>query len=40
MKIGEESGKNALGNSMPGRGYIQKFLKRAVAAGCKYASSR
>ena len=22
---------------MPGRGYIQKFLKEAVAAGCKYA---
>ena len=37
VKVGEESGKNALDNSMPGRGYIQKFLKRAVAAGCKYA---
>jgi len=37
VKVGEESGKNALGNSMPGRGYIQKFLKRAVDAGCKYA---
>jgi UDP-N-acetylmuramoyl-L-alanyl-D-glutamate--2,6-diaminopimelate ligase len=37
MKVGEESGKNALGNSMPGRGYIQKFLARAVAAGCSYA---
>ena len=37
MKIGAESGKNALGNSMPGRGYIQKFLRQAVAAGCNYA---
>jgi UDP-N-acetylmuramoyl-L-alanyl-D-glutamate--2,6-diaminopimelate ligase len=37
VKIGEESGKNTLGNSMPGRGYIQKFLSRAVAAGCTYA---
>ncbi len=36
-KIGEESHKNKLGNSMPGRGYIQKFLDRAVAAGCSYA---
>ncbi len=37
VKVGEESGKNALGNSMPGRGYIQKFLARAVAEGCNYA---
>jgi UDP-N-acetylmuramoyl-L-alanyl-D-glutamate--2,6-diaminopimelate ligase len=37
VKVGEQSEKNALGNSMPGRGYIQKFLKRAVHAGCTYA---
>lgn len=37
VKIGEESSKNTLGNSMPGRGYIQNFLRRAVMAGCKYA---
>jgi UDP-N-acetylmuramoyl-L-alanyl-D-glutamate--2,6-diaminopimelate ligase len=37
VKVGEESGKNALGNSMPGRGYIQKFLARATRAGCTYA---
>ena len=37
VKIGDESGKNALGNSMPGHGYIQRFLARAVAAGCHYA---
>jgi UDP-N-acetylmuramoyl-L-alanyl-D-glutamate--2,6-diaminopimelate ligase len=36
-KIGDESRKNELGNSMPGHGYIQKFLDRAVAAGCGYA---
>src|SRR5581483_705803 len=29
--------KNTLGNSMPGRGYIQQFLDRAVRAGCAYA---
>ncbi len=29
--------KNATGNSMPGRAYIQRFLRRAVAAGCEYA---
>lgn len=37
IKTGERSEKNTLGNSMPGRGYIQKFLKGATAAGCKYA---
>ena len=36
-KIAEESGKNTIGNSMPGRGYIQKFLARAVREGCTYA---
>jgi UDP-N-acetylmuramoyl-L-alanyl-D-glutamate--2,6-diaminopimelate ligase len=37
IKIGDESGKNILGNSMPGHGYIQRFLSRAVVAGCTYA---
>jgi UDP-N-acetylmuramoyl-L-alanyl-D-glutamate--2,6-diaminopimelate ligase len=37
IKIGEESGKNPFSNSMPGHGYIQKFLARAVTAGCRYA---
>ena len=37
VKIGGDSTKNTLGNSMPGRGRLQKFLKDAVAAGCRYA---
>jgi len=37
VKIDEESKKNKTGNSMPGRFYIQRFLKKAVKAGCKYA---
>jgi len=37
IKIGEESGKNPFSNSMPGHGYIQKFLAQAAAAGCRYA---
>lgn len=37
VKIGEHSEKNLLDNTMPGRFYIRKFLKRAVAAGCRYA---
>ncbi len=37
LKIGAESQKNQLGNSMPGRGYLQLFLRQAVAAGCTYA---
>jgi UDP-N-acetylmuramoyl-L-alanyl-D-glutamate--2,6-diaminopimelate ligase len=36
-KIGDETQKNAAGNSMPGRGYIQQFLRRARRAGCGYA---
>ena len=36
-KIGGESEKNTVGNSMPGRGHIQKFLQRAIAAKCGYA---
>ena len=37
VKIGAASGKNNLGNTMPGRGYIQQFLKRAVEVKCAYA---
>lgn len=29
--------KNLTGNSMPGRGYIQKFLRRAAREECEYA---
>jgi UDP-N-acetylmuramoyl-L-alanyl-D-glutamate--2,6-diaminopimelate ligase len=37
IKVGEDSEKNRLGNSMPGRGFIQKFLRRAADAGCEFA---
>ena len=37
LKIGDESRKNMIGNSMPGRGYLQKFLRKAARAKCKYA---
>lgn len=37
VKVGDKGKKNPTGNSMPGRGYIQKFLKDAVGAGCQYA---
>ncbi|MDO8536948.1 MAG: UDP-N-acetylmuramyl-tripeptide synthetase [bacterium] len=37
IKIGEKSAKNMIGNTMPGRFYIQRFLRSAVAEGCKYA---
>ena len=37
IKIGEKSEKNSFGNTMPGRFYVQRFLLRAVKAGCKYA---
>src|SRR5580692_11582693 len=37
MKIGDESVKNPTGNSMPGRGAIQKFLRRARRSRCGYA---
>jgi UDP-N-acetylmuramoyl-L-alanyl-D-glutamate--2,6-diaminopimelate ligase len=36
-KIGDASEKNKFGNSMPGHGYIQKFLDNAVRAQCGYA---
>lgn len=37
MKVGDATQKNKTGNSMPGRGYIQKFLHAARRAGCTYA---
>jgi UDP-N-acetylmuramoyl-L-alanyl-D-glutamate--2,6-diaminopimelate ligase len=37
MKIGDVSQKNPTGNSMPGRGAIQKFLRNARRADCGYA---
>jgi UDP-N-acetylmuramoyl-L-alanyl-D-glutamate--2,6-diaminopimelate ligase len=37
IKIGDESQKNAMGNTMPGRAYLQKFLRNAVRAHCNYA---
>ena len=37
FKIAGESRKNESANSMPGRFFIQKFLKQAVNAGCQYA---
>lgn len=37
FKIGGESEKNLYKMTMPGRFFIQKFLRRAVSAGCQYA---
>ncbi len=37
VKLGEKSKRNLTENSMPGRMYIQRFLRRAVSAGCSYA---
>lgn len=36
-KIDKESKPNYVGNTMPGRGKIQKFLREAVDVGCNYA---
>lgn len=36
IKIGEESEKNLTGTTMPGRFFIQRFLRKAVDAGCEY----
>ncbi|MCK9497225.1 MAG: Mur ligase family protein [Candidatus Colwellbacteria bacterium] len=35
--IGEKEDKNFSGNTMPGRGKIQRILKKAVKEGCRYA---
>jgi UDP-N-acetylmuramoyl-L-alanyl-D-glutamate--2,6-diaminopimelate ligase len=37
IKIDKQSQKNYLDNTMPGRAFIQGFLKEAVKAGCDYA---
>lgn len=37
IKIGNQSQKNYLGNTMPGRAFIQSFLRQAVNGGCEYA---
>lgn len=37
VKIGEHTEKNLTNNTMPGRFFIQRFLRRAVASGCHYA---
>lgn len=37
FKIGDEEVKNELKMTMPGRFFVQQFLRRAVREGCKYA---
>ncbi len=37
FKIGDESKPNLYKMTMPGRMFIQKFLREAVSAGCEYA---
>lgn len=37
IKIGDEVQKNLTGNTMPGRGFLQKFLYDAEKAGVEYA---
>jgi UDP-N-acetylmuramoyl-L-alanyl-D-glutamate--2,6-diaminopimelate ligase len=37
FKIGDKSENNMFKMSMPGRFFMQKFLRRAVTAGCDYA---
>jgi UDP-N-acetylmuramoyl-L-alanyl-D-glutamate--2,6-diaminopimelate ligase len=37
IQIGDTVEKNRKGNSMPGRFFIQHFLRRAADAGCEYA---
>jgi UDP-N-acetylmuramoyl-L-alanyl-D-glutamate--2,6-diaminopimelate ligase len=37
VKMGDESKKNMMGNTMPGHAYLQKFLHNAVRAECNYA---
>jgi len=36
FQVGEKSWENSTGNTMPGRGFIQKLLKDGVKSGCKY----
>lgn len=37
FKIDKEAEKNTTGMTMPGRFFIQRFLRKAVNAGCEYA---
>lgn len=37
IKIGADSEKNTTSMTMPGRGFLQRFLRRAARAGCDYA---
>ena len=37
FKIGEKSEQNLLKMTMPGRAFLQRFLRQAVSAGCRYA---
>ena len=37
IKVGEHKEKNLTDNTMPGRFFLQRFLKQAEKAGCKYA---
>lgn len=37
FKIGDHEQPNRFKMSMPGRGYLQQFLRQAVTAGCDYA---
>ncbi len=37
VKIGDHEEKNTTENTMPGRFFIQRFLRRAVRAGCTHA---
>jgi UDP-N-acetylmuramoyl-L-alanyl-D-glutamate--2,6-diaminopimelate ligase len=37
FKVGDQSRPNLFKMSMPGRGFMQRFLRQAVRAGCEYA---
>lgn len=37
FKIGDKTEKNASGTTMPGRFFLQRFLRKAVSRGCEYA---
>lgn len=37
FKVGEETRENTTGNTMPGRGFLQRLMRQGVRAGCGYA---
>lgn len=37
FKVGDESKPNTTGNTMPGRGFLQKLMSDGLKAGCEYA---